>query len=313
MRKYNRIAFVNIAVKAVLFLIFFTAAFCILYYLLNLAILISLATALIPGVAAVFMFSYLLRYTGFYFAYYFMISGSLFREKQGNVYCPCCGKHFAKFEDDRYYDDDKRFNPSTFSGIRQDVICDFCRSAPRQRIIAMWAERNIELLKNSEILYFAPELSMMLWFKRHGIKVRTADLFDRRAALKLDLTALDMPDGSVDIVFCNHVLEHVSDHSRALSELHRVIRKGGRLVISFPVDWELDEMIEDKNAQVEERLKRFGQHDHFRLFGKDSGSMLENAGFEVDTIDLKDMPDDIVPVTGPSKYDTNKIFCCIRK
>ena len=41
-------------------------------------------------------------------------------------------------------------------------------------------------------------------------------------------------------------------------------------------------------------------------------NMLENAGFEVSTIDISNMPDDIVPVTGPSDYDTNKVFYCIR-
>ena len=72
-------------------------------------------------------------------------------------------------------------------------------------------------------------------------------------------------------------------------------------------------MREDKNASEEERLKFFGQNDHLRLFGKDSRKMLEDAGFEVQLIDVTSMPDEIVPVTGPSDFDTNKVFCCIRK
>ena len=313
MRKYDRNAVFNIAVKALLFMFSFAAVFCVLMFFFNMAFVISAAAACICGTAAVCLFSYLLRYTGFYFGYYSFVSGILYRNREGNVYCPCCGKHFPDFHDYRYYDDGRHFNPSTFSGSRQDVICGFCRSAPRHRIIAEWAEQNIGLLKKSEILYFAPELSMMLWFRRHGIKVRTADLFDRRADLKLDITALDLADSSVDMIFCNHVLEHVSDHLKALSELHRVLRKGGRLIISFPMDEGLDEMIEDINASAEDRIRLFGQHDHLRLFGRDSGKMLENAGFEVDTIEIGNMPDSIVPVTGPSDYDANKIFCCIRK
>ena len=72
-------------------------------------------------------------------------------------------------------------------------------------------------------------------------------------------------------------------------------------------------MREDKNATEEDRLRLFGQHDHFRMFGNDSEKMLENAGFEVSLIDISGMPDDIVPVNGPSDYDTNKVFCCIKK
>ena len=49
------------------------------------------------------------------------------------------------------------------------------------------------------------------------------------------------------------------------------------------------------------------------MFGNDNDKMLENAGFEVSLIDISGMPDDIVPVNGPSDYDTNKVFCCIKK
>lgn len=313
MRKYDRNAVFNIAVKAVLFIAFFAACFCILKFALNLATVISLVVALVIGFAAVCLFSYLLRYTGFYYRYYAFISGFLFRNKQGKVYCPCCGKHFEHFEDERFYDDLKHYNPLMFKKSRQDVICDCCRSAPRQRIIAKWAEQNVELLKSSKILYFAPELSMMLWFKKHGIKVTTADLFDKRTDLKLDLTKIDLPDGSEDIIFCNHVLEHVSDYKVALSELHRVLKAGGRLIISFPVNYEFDVVHEEKTGSAEERIRLFGQDDHLRVFGKDSRKILEDAGFEVGSIDIEGLPDEIVPVTGPADYDTNEIFCCVRK
>ena len=200
-----------------------------------------------------------------------------------------------------------------FKKSRQDVICDCCRSAPRQRIIAEWAEKNVDLLKSSKILYFAPELSMMLWFRKHGIKVTTADLFDKRTDLKLDLTAIDLPDGSEDIVFCNHVLEHVSDYKVALSELHRVLKEGGRLIISFPINYDFEEVHEEKTGSGEERIRLFGQDDHLRVFGKDSRKILEDSGFAVESIDLSGFPQEIVPVTGPADYDTNEIFCCVRK
>ncbi|MBR4404596.1 MAG: class I SAM-dependent methyltransferase [Clostridiales bacterium] len=313
MRKYDRNAVFNIAVKALLFIVFFAAAFSCLEFLLFLPVVITLVIALAFGFAAVFLFSYLLRYTGFYYRYYAFVSVFLFREKQGKVYCPCCGKHFEHFEDERFYDDLKHYNPEMFKKSRQDVICDCCRSAPRQRIIAEWAEQNIELLESSKILYFAPELSMMLWFKKHGIRVTTADLFDKRTDLKLDLTAIDLPDSSEDIIFCNHVLEHVYDYKVALSELHRVLKEGGRLIISFPVNYEFDEVHEEKTGSAEERIRLFGQDDHLRVFGKDSRKILEEAGFEVGSIGLEGLPEEIVPVTGPADYDTNEIFVCIRK
>ncbi len=313
MRKYDRNAVFNIALKMLLFFVAFALCFCLLAVVFRIDYLIAAVISAIPATATILIFSYLLRYTGFYYAYYSFVSAFIHTSRQGRVYCPCCGKHFDQFKDERFYDDSTRFNPEMFSCSRQDVICDYCRSAPRHRIIAEWAGNSTELLRGSKILYFAPELSMMLWFRRHGIHVRTADLFDKRADLKLDLTDVDLPDESEDIVFCNHVLEHVSDHIAALSELHRIIRKDGILIISFPIDNDSEHIREERTGLAEERIRLFGQNDHLRVFGRDSRKMLEDAGFEVDTINVGDMPKCIVPVNGPADYDTNEIFICVKK
>lgn len=51
-----------------------------------------------------------------------------------------------------------------------------------------------------------------------------------------DVMALPYPDGYFDSVRCDRVLQHVEDPSIALREFHRVLKKGGRLVIS-DTDW----------------------------------------------------------------------------
>ena len=313
MRKIDRYAVFNIALKGGLFAAVFFGIYCLIRSLTNIPLVFSLLISAIPGAAVVLLFSFLLRYTRFYYGYYSFLSRFLYGNSDGKVYCPCCGRHFERFNDERYYEDDKHYDPARFSNSRQDVICDCCRSAPRHRIIASWCDKNAGLLKKSKILYFAPELSMMLWFKRQGIRVVTADLYDRRADRKLDITSTGLPSGSEDIVFCNHVLEHVSDYSAALLELNRIIRKGGMLIISFPIDLELDSVLEEKTSSEKDRIRLFGQYDHLRVFGKNSKAVLENAGFFVDTINISDMSDDIVPVTGPADYDTNMIFCCVKK
>jgi SAM-dependent methyltransferase len=50
------------------------------------------------------------------------------------------------------------------------------------------------------------------------------------------LTALPFEDGYFDRTLCLDVLEHLSyeDQSRALAELHRVLRTGGELLVSVP-------------------------------------------------------------------------------
>ncbi|MBR2550840.1 MAG: methyltransferase domain-containing protein [Clostridiales bacterium] len=313
MRKYDRNAIFNIFVKVLLFLAVLSCVFCLMRLVIGIGMITSCAVSITFSAAAVLLFSFLLRYTKFYYAYYSFVSLFLFRKKNGEVFCPCCDKHFSHFEDERFYDDKSCYDPGTFTRFRQDVICDFCRSAPRHRIIAEWAEQNKGLLKDSKILYFAPELSMMLWFRKHNIPVKTADLFDHRADMRIDIMSTGLDNGSFDMIFCNHVLEHVSDHSVALAELHRVLRKGGVLIISFPIDSESDHMRQEPASSADERIRLYGQYDHLRLFGKDSRDMLEKAGFEVNTIDLGNMPEIIVPEEGPSDYDSNMIFVCVRK
>jgi ubiquinone/menaquinone biosynthesis C-methylase UbiE len=45
----------------------------------------------------------------------------------------------------------------------------------------------------------------------------------------LDLQSIVLPDASVDVVLTPHVLEHVPDTDRALSELLRVLRPAGHV------------------------------------------------------------------------------------
>jgi SAM-dependent methyltransferase len=49
-----------------------------------------------------------------------------------------------------------------------------------------------------------------------------------------DLTALPVPDASVDRVMASEVLEHIPDDVTAMAEIHRVLKPGGRMVMTVP-------------------------------------------------------------------------------
>lgn len=122
-----------------------------------------------------------------------------------------------------------------------------------------------------------------------------------------------MPDESYDLIVCNHVLEHVDDFRKALKEMYRILRPGGSFVCSFPMDPTIELLDEDSSVQTEEeRVKRFGQNDHLRVFGMKADRFLEEAGFTVEKIDGRDYPDEILPVVGPADYDINLLFRCIK-
>ena len=58
------------------------------------------------------------------------------------------------------------------------------------------------------------------------------------------------------------------------------------------------------------KVRRFGQADHYRVFGRDSEEMLQKAGFTVTRIESREADGSILPVVGPADYDVNYLFLC---
>lgn len=74
-----------------------------------------------------------------------------------------------------------------------------------------------------------------------GVEVLRASLHGSSktgADVLYDGQCLPLPDASVDNVLCNQVLEHVFEPIAFLSELRRVLRPGGRLMMTVPFVWD---------------------------------------------------------------------------
>ena len=67
-------------------------------------------------------------------------------------------------------------------------------------------------------------------------KVAKAKINGRHAAYvkRGDLQKLDEPDSGFDVVLLNEVLEHVPDDFKALREVYRVLKPGGRVIVFSP-------------------------------------------------------------------------------
>jgi SAM-dependent methyltransferase len=61
------------------------------------------------------------------------------------------------------------------------------------------------------------------------------DLRNHRADLRIDLQDIQLADSSFDIILTPHVLEHVPETDRALSELWRILAPGGRMLLQVPL------------------------------------------------------------------------------
>ena len=153
---------------------------------------------------------------------------------------------------------------------------------------------------------------MMIWMKKNGVSCTTADLYNE-ADMKLDIQETGLPDESYDVVVCNHVLEHVDDFRKALRELYRILRKGGSLICSFPMDPNVELLEEDPSVTTEaDRIRLYGQNDHKRVFGMKADRFLREAGFTVKKISGDKCPDVILPIVGPADYDINVLFRCVK-
>ncbi len=134
------------------------------------------------------------------------------------------------------------------------------------------------------MLHVAPELCFIDRFESlENLDYITGDIESPLAEVKMDVHDIPFENDSFDIVFCNHVLEHVADDFKAMSEIHRVLKPGGWAILQIPFfDPIPDITFEDPSiTDPKERDKVFGQDDHVRLYGKDYPERLEQAGFKV--------------------------------
>ena len=131
----------------------------------------------------------------------------------------------------------------------------------------------------------APEQCFLSRFKKLNHDYITADLDSPIADVKADITNLPFDDNSFDVIFCNHVLEHIPDDTKAMKELFRVMKKGGMGIFQIPQDNERLVTFEDNSiTDPKERAKVFGQYDHVRIYGRDYFKKLRSIGFRVNEV-----------------------------
>jgi ubiquinone/menaquinone biosynthesis C-methylase UbiE len=68
----------------------------------------------------------------------------------------------------------------------------------------------------------------------HGVGRFTTDLWKERPIIQGNAENLPFEDGSFDVVYSSHVLEHVDSEEIALKEMKRVLKPGGILIIGMP-------------------------------------------------------------------------------
>jgi ubiquinone/menaquinone biosynthesis C-methylase UbiE len=133
-----------------------------------------------------------------------------------------------------------------------------------------------------------------------------------QAMIRIDITDIQYPNETFDVIYCSHVLEHVSDDKRAIRKFYRVLKTGGWAILLVPIT--ANKTFEDASiTKPSERLKIFGQKDHVRRYGPDYVERLRGAGFNVKVTKALDfLQKDEIKLMGITSVAGNIYYCTKR-
>ena len=195
--------------------------------------------------------------------------------KGDNVYCPVCDRSFRKF-----------LSYGSKVAHRENVLCPYDLTLERHRLMWYYLQNHSDFFTKKELklLHIAPEQCFHKKFKeQENLIYLTADLESPIADIHFDLHEIPLEINSFDVIFCNHVLEHVQDDKKCMSELYRIMKPGGWGIFQVPIDYSRAETYEDASIKSpEDREKHFWQKDHVRLYGLDYPKKLAAVGFRVE-------------------------------
>ena len=191
--------------------------------------------------------------------------------KGTDVTCPVCQHSYKKF--------------LPYGRIaRENALCPNCLSLERHRLMWLFLQEKTDFFTAKlKVLHIAPEHCFINRFEAlPNLDYITADLESPLAKVKMDVHKIPFEENTFDVVFCNHVMEHVEDDLLACSEINRVLKSDGWGIIQSPV-YNLPETLEDKSiTDPAEREKVFGQRDHVRKYGNDYAERLRKSGIRID-------------------------------
>ena len=149
---------------------------------------------------------------------------------------------------------------TTFNGDAYMPACINCKSKTRHRCVKQVFDRYpVETWHGKKLLQLSYEPyfeSVRGMFESVEISIYHDDINP------LNLESISREDNSYDVIFCNHILEHVKHDHIAIQELYRVLSPGGILFVTVPnphrFGYTHDWGFPDPN-----------NHDHYRLYGRD--------------------------------------------
>ena len=183
----------------------------------------------------------------------------------------------------------RKFLPYGYGTQRKNALSPSTLSLERHRLMWLFLKEETDFFstkKKLKVLHIAPEQCFLKIFKHQkNLAYITSDLESPIADVKADICNLPFKENEFDVVFCNHVLEHIPEDTKAMKELYRVLKKGGFGIFQIPQDIHRETTFEDNTIiDKKQRTEIFGQYDHVRVYGRDYFNKLRAIGFRVDEI-----------------------------
>ena len=184
----------------------------------------------------------------------------------------------------------RKFLPYGYGKQRENALSPSTLSLERHRLLWLFLQGETTFFsskKKLKVLHIAPEQCFLdLFRKQVNLDYITTDLHSPIADVKADICDLPFKENEFDVVFCNHVLEHIPNDVKAMQELYRILKPGGFGVFQIPQDLSRATTFEDNTiVDKKERAAIFGQYDHVRIYGRDYFDKLRATGFKVDEVD----------------------------
>jgi len=173
---------------------------------------------------------------------------------------------------------------------RRAAYCPKCGALERHRLMWLFFHERTNLFDGQpkRLLHMAPEPCF-----RHRIPhfpyidYLTGDLNPKaaKAKEKINLCAIHKPSEHFDVMYCSHILEHIHDDGKAVSEIYRVLRPGGWAVLQVPLAMGVHTRYNPKIRTPQARKREYGQHNHVRQYGSlDYANVLAKPGFQVEQV-----------------------------
>jgi SAM-dependent methyltransferase len=132
----------------------------------------------------------------------------------------------------------RTFLPYGYGKQRNNVLSPSTLSLERHRLLWLYLKDKTDFfISQKKVLHIAPEQCFLNRFKKlKNLDYITADLYSPIADVKADICNLPFKNNEFDVIFCNHVLEHIENDNKAMSELYRVLKPNGFGIFQIPQD-----------------------------------------------------------------------------